>query len=257
MNTGHNNMSRIFAIRDICDHMFVAHTLYTFIPRPGIRSKLGSPLHVISNESPKAWCRQVRNFGHTNSTWSTTTHFRRYGHDRLSFSTSPTDLLPDSPHVGFIYFNLSGQLIPSGAHHRTTQFMKPSPGRIITAKTKDPFQSEGTGSMFLTRHKPHSQKPRPKGFVTPMKQSSRSNGRLPFTFSAKEKTTPHQGRLVSFFCTAGANKALRPSKFRNIFKASIFVAKPFIKVLDCSRIINPRNGVPWLFHDHILHLVVG
>lgn len=257
MNTGHNHMSRILAIRDIGDRMFVAQTLYTAISRPGICSKFGSPLQVIPDESPKAWCRQVRNFCHTNSTRTTTTHLRRYGNDRLSFRPSTTNLLPDSPDVGFIYFNLSGQLIPSGAHHRTTQFMKPSPGRIITAKTKDPFQSEGTGSMFLTRHKPHSQKPGPKGFVAPMKQSSRSNGRLPFTFSAKEKATPHQGRLVSFFGTAGANKALRPAKFRNIFKASIFAAKPAIKILDCSRIINARNGVPGLFHDHILHLVVG
>jgi hypothetical protein len=90
-----------------------------------------------------------------------------------------------------------------------------------------------------------------------MKQRSRSDGRLPFTFSAKEKTTSHQGWLVSPFSTTGTNKAFWPSKFRNIFKASIFAAKPFIKVLERSRIINARNGVPWLFHDHILHLVAG
>jgi hypothetical protein len=30
-----------------------------------------------------------------------------------------------------------------------------------------------------------------------------------------------------------------------------------IKVLERSRIINARNGVPWLFHNHILHLVAG
>ncbi len=259
MNTRHNNMSRIFAIRDICDSMIVAHTLYTVISRykaPEIRIS-ASLLHVIPDESSKAWCRQIRNCCHTNSTRTTPTHFRRYGNECLSFRTSPTNLLPDSPDVGFIYFDFSGQLIPSGAHHRPTQFMKPGPGRIITAKTKDPFQSESTGFMFLTRHKPHSQKPCPKWFVTPMKQSSRRTECLPFTFSAKEKTTPHYGRLVSLFGTARANKALRPSKFSNIFKASIFAAKPFIKVLDCSRIINAQNGVPWLFHDHILHLVVG
>jgi hypothetical protein len=90
-----------------------------------------------------------------------------------------------------------------------------------------------------------------------MKQSSGSDGRLPFTFPAKEKATPHQRRLVSFFSTTGVNEAFRPSKFRNIFKASIFVAKPSIKILECSRIINARNGVPWLFHNHMLHLVAG
>jgi len=257
MNTWHSNMSSISAIRDICYSMFIAHNLYAVIARPSIRSKRCSPLHVIPDESPKAWCRQVRNLCHTNSTRTTTTHFRCYCNDRLSLSPSTANLRPNSPDVCFIYFNLSGQLIPSGAHHRTTQFMKPSPCSIVTAETKDPFQSESTGSMFLTRHKPHSKKPRPKWFMTAMKQSSRTNGRLPLTFSAKEKTTPHQGRFVSFFSTTGANKAFRPSKFRDIFKANIFAAKPFIKVLECSRIINARNRVPWLFHDHILHLVAG
>ena len=257
MNSWHNNMSRIPAIRDICYTMFVAHNLYTVIPRPSVRSKLGSPLHIIPDESTKAWRRQVSDLGHANSTCTTTTHFRCYGHDRLSLSTSTANFFPGSADVFFIYFNLASQLIPSGTHHRPTQFMQPRPCRIITAKTENPFQSESIGSMFLTRHKPHSKKPCPKWFVTPMKQSSRSNGRLPFAFSAKEKTTSHQGRFLRFFTTTRAQEAFRPSEFRNIIKASSFTAKPFLKLLECPRIINARNRVPWLFHDHILHLVVG
>jgi len=256
MNSWHNNMSRISAIRNICHNMFVAHSLYTAVPRPSICSKLGSPLHIIAYESPKRWRRQIRNLCHANSTRTTTTRFRCYCHDRLSLSTSTANL-PDSADVFFINLNLSGQLIPSGTHHCTTQFMEPSPCSIITAKTKSPFQSKSISSIFLTRHKPHSKKPCPEWFVTPMKQGSRSNGRLPFTFSAKEKATPHQGRFVRFFTTTRANEAFGPSEFRNIFQASVFAAKPFIKVLECSRIINARNRMPWLFHDHILHHVVG
>ncbi len=140
MNTWHNNMSRISGIRDIYYNMFVAHNLYTIIPRLGIRSKLGSLLHVIPDESAKAWRRQVKNLCHTNYTRTTTTHFRYYCNDRLSLSTSIANLRPGSPDVCFIYFNLSGQLIQSGAHYRTTQFMKPSLCSIVTAKTKNPFQ---------------------------------------------------------------------------------------------------------------------
>ena len=144
MNPWHNNMSWISAIRDIYHRMFVTHDLYPVIPRPAIRSKLGSSLHVIPDESPKAWRRQVGNLCHTNSTRATATHFRRYCNDRLSFSASATGLRPDSPDVCFVNFNFSGQLIPSGAHHRTTQFVKPIPCSIITAKTKDPFQAKST-----------------------------------------------------------------------------------------------------------------
>jgi len=250
-------MGRISAIRDICYSMFVAHNLYTVIPRPCIRSKLGSPLDVVTDESPQRWCRQVRDLCHANSTRTTTTHFRGDCNDCLSISTSTANLGSDSSEVFFIYFNGAGQLIPSGAHHSTTQFMKPIPCSIITAKAKDPFQSESAGSVFLTRHKPHSKKPRPKRFVTAMKQCSSSNGRLPFTFSTKEKTAPHQRGVVCFFSTTGANKPFRPSKFRDICNASIIVAKPLIKFLKCSRIINARNRVSCLFHDRILHLVAG
>jgi len=202
-------------------------------------------------------CRQVRNLCHANSTWPTATHFYGYCNDRLSFSASTSGLCTDSPDVCFVNFNFSRQLIPSGAHHRTTKFVKPIPCSIITAKTKDPFQSKSTGPMLLTRDKPHGKKPRPKGFVTAMKQSSSGDRRLTFAFPAKEKTAPHEGRLVSFFSTTGASEAFRPSMFRNIFETSIFVAKPFIKFLECSRIINARNGMSLLFHKHMLHLVLG
>jgi len=257
MNTWHNNVSRIRGIRDIHYNMPIAHNLYTVITRPGIRSKHGSPSYVVPDESPKARCRQVRNLYHTNSARTTATHFRRYCNDRFSFSTSTTNLGPDSPDVCFINLNLSGQLIPSRTHHRTTQFMEPTPCSIITAKTKDSLQSESTGSMLLTRHKPHGEKPCPERFVTPMKQGSRSDGGLAFAFSAEKKTTPHQGGLGDLFPTTGANKTVRPSKFRNKFMTRTFGAKPVVKILECSRIINAGNRVPWLFHDHILHLVVG
>jgi hypothetical protein len=62
--------------------------------------------------------------------------------------------------------------------------------------------------------------------------------------SAKKKTTPHQRWLLRVGSATGATKTFRPSKLSNIVKTSIFVAKPFIKFLECSRIINTGNGVP-------------
>jgi hypothetical protein len=57
--------------------------------------------------------------------------------------------------------------------------------------------------------------------------------------------------------TGGATKALWPSKLRNIGKAVLFSAKPFIKFLECSRIVNATNWMPSLFHPHILYVVAG
>jgi len=250
-------MSWVSGIRDISDNMFVAHDLHTVIPRPGISPDLGPCLHVIPYESPKARCRQVRDFCHTNPTRTTSTYFNRYCDDCLSLDTPTTNILFDSPDVCFINFNLCGQLIPARKDHGTTQLMEPGPCSIITPKTKDPFQPEGASSMFLTHHKPHGEKPGSKRFVTSMKQSPGNDGSLPLAFSTEEEAAPHQGRLVRLYTTNGTNKAFRPAKPRNIFKASVLAAKPFVKLLRCSRIINAGNWVPWLIHDHILHLVAG
>ena len=242
MNTWHNNMSRIVAVRDICHSMFVAHDLYTVITRPAIRSDLRSNLHVISDETPKAWCRQVRNSCHANSARTTASHFCRDCDDRFTFSTSTTNLRPNSPNVCFIDFNLFGQLVPPGTNHCTTKLVKPIPRGIIAAKTKNPLQSESAGSMFLACHKPHCKKPGAKRLMASVKQRSSNDGSLTFTSSAKEKATPHQRWNTSFFSTTGANETFLPSKFHDIFNASIFAAKPFIKFLKGSRIVNARKG---------------
>ena len=88
-----------------------------------------------------------------------------------------------------------------------------------------------------------------------MKQRSRSNGRLPFTLPAKIETTPRQRRILTLKSTTWANETIRPSNFRNVVKASIFAAKPLIKLLECSRIISTGNGVLWLAYNRRLDLV--
>jgi len=257
MNTWHDNMSRILAVRDICHNMLVAHHLYPVITGPAIRSDLGSDLHVISDETPKACCRKVRNSCHSDSPWTTASHFCGNCDDRFAFRTSAPNLRPNSTNVCFVDFNHFGQLAPPGTNHCTAKFVKPIPSRIVAAKTKNPLQSEGAGPMFLARHKPHCKKPSPKRLMTSVKERSGNNGSLTFTSSAKEKAAPHQRWNISLISTTGANKTFLPVKLRYVFKASIFATEPFIKFLKGSRVINARDRVPFLVHAHILHLVVG
>ena len=76
-------------------------------------------------------------------------------------------------------------------------------------------------------------------------------------FRQRKRPRPIKEGLSAFSPQLGQVKAFRLSKFRHILKTSIFAAEPSIKILECSRIINARNGVPWLFHNHMLHLVAG
>ncbi len=250
-------MSRVFTCRDVRHNMPVTQGFYAFIAVPSISPNFRSPLHTIQHEFVKAHHRYIWNDRHTYSTCTTPSNFCCYSYDRLSLSATTADFRPTASNVSFINFNSSGQLVSSGAYHRTTQFMKPNPCSIVTAKTEDPLQPKSTGSMFLTRHKPHGKKPCPKWFVSSMKQRSRSNGCLTFTVSAQKQTTPHQRRLLCIAPATRTTETFRPSKFRNIVKASIFAAKPLIKLLERSRIINAGHGLAWLFHNHILHLVAG
>jgi len=117
---------------------------------------------------------------------------------------------------------------------------------LVAKDGVEALQTKSTGSMLLTCHKPHGKKPSSKWLVGSMKQRSRSNGGLSFTFSAKNETMSCQRRFFRNVLTVGATEASRPSKFSDIFNAGIGAAKPFIKLLRCSRIINTSNRVSWL-----------
>ena len=78
-----------------------------------------------------------------------------------------------------------------------------------------------------------------------------------FSATNDEFARYHQGGLFRYRSAVGADKAHRPSKPRDKGKAGILAAKPFIKLLECSRIINTGDGVPLLFHGPILHLAAG
>jgi len=255
MNTRHNHMGRISTCRDIRHNVPVSQSFYVGITTPSISVDFNSLLHVVHYKFIKARRRYIWNDRHAYSARATPANFCSDCNNGLSLSATTANFHPNTSDVGFINFSSARQLISSGAYHRATQLMEPSPCSIITAKTKNPLQSKSTLSMFLTRYKPHGEKPCSKGFVSSMKQRSRSNGRLPFTLPAKIETTPRQRRILTLKSTTWANETIRPSNFRNVVNASIFAAKPFIKLLECSRIISTGNGVLWLAHNRRLDLV--
>jgi len=257
MNTRHNHMTRISTCRNVSHNMIVAQFLDTFISVPTISPDFSPHFHVTHNKIVKACRCHIRNNGHSYSTRATPPDFCRYGNNRLSLSTSTTDFRPAASNICFINFNSSGQLTSSRTNHCTAQFMEPNPCCIIAAKPENSFQSESVCSMLLARHKPHSKKPRSQRFMSLVKQRSRSYRCLPFTFSAEEETASHHRGCFRSISATGAAETFWPPKLGNVVEASVFATKPFIKLLECSRIICASNGMYSLFHDHMLHYVVG
>jgi len=257
MNTRHNHMGRISTCGDICHNMIEAQFLDAFIPVPAVSPDLSSHFHVIQKKFVKARCGNIGNNGHAYSARAASPDFCCDGNNRFPLSTSPTDLRPTASNICLINFNGSGQLISARAHHRTAQFMKPNPRCIVAAKAENSFQTESASSMLLACHKPHGKKPSSQGFVSLMKQCSRSYRCLPLTISAKKETTPHHRGPFRDISATGATESFRPPKPDNVVEAGLFAAKPFLKLLERSRIVNAGNRMSLFFHGHMLRYAAG
>ena len=250
-------MCGISACGNICYNVSVPQVFDTIISFPSISSNRRTFLHIIQNKLMKACRRHIWNSRHSYSTWASTSHFCGNSNDNFTFGTTAADFFSYASNIGLISFDSTSQMISTWAYHCSAQFVQPSPCRIVTAKAKNTLQSKCARPILLTRNKPYCEEPSPKWFVSFMKQCSSSNRCLTFTFSAQKKSSPHYRRIFLKNSARRTTKALRPSKLRNIGKAGLFSAKPFIKFLECSRVVNATNWVPSLFHSHILHVVAG
>ncbi len=110
----------------------------------------------------------------------------------LLCAPAPSDLCSNSTKIGFINFNRTIQLVPSGLNHPTAQFVKPLPCSIVAPKTKNSLQPKCAGSMLLTGNEPHGEKPSAKWFVSLVKQCSCRNRSLTFALSAQKKASLNQ-----------------------------------------------------------------
>lgn len=243
VDTWHDYMRRISACGDVCYNMLVAHSLYTFEPRPSIRVNLGSLLNVIQNECVKAWRRHIRDRGHADSTGTSTTNLCSNCNDRFVLSSPTANLRSKAPDICLIYLDGASQPISPGPDHRAAQFVEPSPCCIVTAKTENSLQTKSTCPVFLTRHKPHAEEPRSKRFVGSVEQRPCRHGCLPFTISAQEEASSHQIRLLRTITATVARETTCPSEPCNVTKTCIFATEPIVKLLECSRVIEARNRV--------------
>ena len=86
-------------------------------------------------------------------------------------------------------------------------------------------------------------------------------GRVPWAFDIhfydQVNSTPCQGRVLWMEATIGTDKPIRPSEFPDVFKASIFIRKPFVELLKCGWIVESAYGFYWLSHTRTLHIVAG
>jgi hypothetical protein len=111
--------------------------------------------------------------------------------------------------------------------------------------------------MLLACNKPQGKKPLPKWLVRLMKQRFIGNGSLSFTFSKKKEIISCQRWFFVSVSLFGETKTFLSSKFGDIIQANFVFAKPFVKLLECCRILDAGNRVSWLLHGHTLYFVAS
>ena len=250
-------MCGISARGNIRYNMTVANAFNAIIPFPTIRSNGRALLHIVRNKILKAFSRYIWNHRHSYPTWTWASHLSCNDNNDFSIGAAAPDFFSYTANIGLINFYGTSEKTTTRTYHCPTQFVHPGPRSIIAAKTEDTFQSKCAHPIFLTGDKPYGKEPNPKRFVCFMKQCPGGNRCLALTFSAQKKSSSHDRRIFFKKSTRRASKTLRPPEFRNIVKAGLFSAKPFIKFLERSRIVTATDRIIVLFNGCILHLAYG
>ena len=155
-----------------------------------------------------------------------------HGHDNQGFtlspSTSPPGLLP--AYIRLINFNNTRKPITSRPHHSRSHFMQPRPSRLVTAHTKDSFQSQGAGTVLLSSYPPDCSEPHRQRFVSILENCSSNYRHLVTTFRALIKYRPNQ---IGFLTpTAWATKSVWPSNLTKIIATGRICWKHGLEFLE-------------------------
>ena len=228
-------------------NVLVSRGLQFTIPTPPICANRTSFLYRCFDKWCQAFCGSV-------------------GHDRhpdasnpllgLVFHSNGDQGFPFSPSAPFprffpadirlINFNNTGKSLSSRPNHGGSHLVQPRPSRLITTQTKNSFQSQGTGTGFLSGNPPDRSEPNCQGFVSVLKDCPCYHRRLIATFRALIEQRPN--RISSLTPTACTPKSVWPSNLTKIIAAGCVCRKrglEFLKVLGIFH-HTPRHYMLWV-----------
>jgi len=80
--------------------------------------------------------------------------------------------------VALIDLNDTAQVVSIRAHHRSAEFVEPSPRGLVAPQPQDALDPERIGTVLLAGDLPGSEEPQAKGSTGTMKDGSRRDGRM-------------------------------------------------------------------------------
>ena len=209
------------------DNQLVPIALHLSVGVQAIRPNNAVGLDCIADEPVQLFSRSSRNATQSDASYGGTVFLRGDDHQGLALGTATTVALLQTADECFVDFDPACKSVSIRANHRSTQFVQPSPCRLVTPKTHDTLNSKSTRSIFLTSHPPHRTKPKCQRLANVLKYRSRRNRRLKLTVTADQKAA---GVQPSFACHAArTNKALRPAQFYQILSTCRLRRKTSLK----------------------------
>src|SRR5215208_4520356 len=137
--------------------------------------------------------------------------------------------------VRLVHFHSSRKAVPARSHHRSSQFMQPSPGGIVTPQAQYPLQSYCAGTVLLAGDCPHRPEPNRERLTGVLEDCPGRNRALITATRTLQQHLAHWPSLP--LPTPRTPKPIRPPQPDQIVSASCLGRKAPLKFRQISWII--------------------
>ena len=214
------------------------------VAHPSIGTDYASRLNRFFHKAMQTLGRCVGDSFHSNSSGSSSIFLRTNSYQCLLLCLAPPYSFLQSTQLRLIHLDPARKSIPPRPDHRPAQFVKPNPRRLITPQSQNPFQSQRTGTIFLTGHPPYRPKPE-RQWIMGILENRPSNHRCSVLALCTLENC-HPDRPTFPAAATWTTKTFRPTHPIQIIPARFLSGKSPFKFHKISRII---------FHNpHILHV---
>jgi len=140
---------------------------------------------------------------------------------------------------GSISFTTAAQFISSMMYNNKAHFMEPTPSGLIDSQTKNLLKSQIISIKILTRYVPNNMESKLERLSCSLRNSSSGEGNIMQTSCTSNQICPNFPAVRP--PANWANRTLRASEPQKIVVANLFCTKPFVKFLQCLRVIHTAS----------------
>ena len=194
MNARQQLVRRLGVLGQVRNPVPVAVRLHAVVARPAIRVHLTARLDDVVDESLEALRRRVRHAAQPNPAEPLPNILGSDDNQGFFLGSAATDAILEAPDVRLVHFDVAGEPVPAGPHHRPSQFVQPGPGRLVAAQAQHLLQRQRARPGLLTGDGPHRSKPDGERAAGVLEDRPSRDGRLAATGGTLEQPAAQPAR---------------------------------------------------------------